>query len=125
MEDGKFDELPHQGKPLPIDENPHAGDMALGFHVMKNAGVAPPWVEANKEIGELLGRRDAILARAASGAAPSAFQVTRDRRVLSDLVAHLNRLIAKVNAEAPRAITQRRSLKIDEELARHEAACRR
>ena len=48
---GDFDDLPHHGKPLPIDDNPFAGDRALGFHVLKNAGVLPYWLQLDKEIG--------------------------------------------------------------------------
>ena len=57
MEAGQFDDLPYQGEPLPNDENPYAGEMALAWHVLKNAGVAPPWVEAAKEVAKLLERR--------------------------------------------------------------------
>jgi hypothetical protein len=125
MEGGQFDELPHRGESLPIDENPYAGEMALGFHVLKNAGVAPPWVEANKEVNELLAKRDAILKRAASGPGPSVFARTRDRRALTELVAQANKSIFKVNAEAPTANVHRRLLDLDDELARYEAACGR
>jgi hypothetical protein len=125
MERGTFDELPHQGKPLPNDDNPYAGDMALGFHVLKNAGVAPPWVEANKDVNELLAKRDAILKRAASGSGPSALGRKRDRKTIADLVAHANAAILKVNTEAPTARAHRRLLDLEEELARYEAACGR
>jgi len=125
MESGHFNELPHHGKPLPNDENPYAGEMALGFHVLKNAGVAPPWIEANKEVDELLAKRDAILKRAASGPAPSVFSSKRDRRTLTDLVERANRQIAKVNLEAPTTIAHRRPLDLEDELERYEAACRR
>ncbi len=125
MDSGQFKELPHQGQPLPNDENPYAGDMALGFHVLKNAGVAPPWVEANKEVNDLLAKRDAILKRAAAGSAPSVFARKRDRSAISDLVMRANRQIAKVNLEAPSAVAHRRRLDLDDELARYEAACRR
>jgi len=123
MESGKFDQLPHHGKSLPNDENPYAGDRAVAFHVLKNAGVAPPWVEANKEVVELLAERDAILKRAASGSVPSVFARKRDRHALTDLVARANRAITRVNAEAPSAITRRRLLDLDGELARYESAC--
>ena len=125
MESGHFNELPHQGKPLPNDENPYAGDMALGFHVLKNAGVAPPWIEANKEFNELLAKRDAILKRAASGSAPSVFARKRDRRTLTDLVERANEQIAKVNLEAPTSSAHRRPLDLEDELARYEEATRR
>ena len=125
MEGGKFDELPHQGTPLPSQENPYAGDMALAFHMLKNAGVAPPWVEANKEANELLAKRDAILKRAAQGSGPSIFARKRDREGLRDLVARANKAITRVNIEAPASITRRRLLDVDEELALYEEACRR
>jgi hypothetical protein len=124
MAGGQFEELPHLGKPLPNDENPYAKEMALAFHMLKNAGVAPPWVEANKEVNELLAKRDAILQRAASGPAPSVFARKRGRDTLLDLVGRANSAITKVNTEAPTA-AHRRLLDLDEELARYESACRR
>ncbi len=125
IESGKFDNLPHQGKPLPNDQNPYAGDLALVFHMLKSAGVAPPWIEANKEAFELLTKRDAILKRAQSGRAPSVFARKRDCDTLTDLVVRANKAIVKVNMEAPKAIAHRRLLDLDEELARYESACRR
>jgi len=38
IEDGRFDDLPHRGEPLPNDDNPYAADWGLAFHVLKNAG---------------------------------------------------------------------------------------
>jgi hypothetical protein len=125
MESGKFAELPHHGKRLPNDENPYAGDMALAFRVLKNAGVAPPWIEANKEAIELLAKRDAILQRAASGPRPSLFARNRDRQTLTDLVVRVNKAIAKVNAEAPPSTKRRLLLDVEQELERYELACRR
>ena len=49
MEDGAFDELPYRGVPIPLDDDSAAGERALGFRVLRNAGVAPPWIEADKE----------------------------------------------------------------------------
>jgi DnaJ homologue, subfamily C, member 28, conserved domain len=125
MEEGRFDNLPHQGEPLPNDDNPYAGDRALAFHLLKNAGVAPPWIEADKEVRELLGRRDAILARAAAGPAPSAFARRRDRAALEELVARINAAIARVNAESPTDRQHRRPLALADELVRYDEACRR
>ena len=50
-ERGEFDDLPGRGQPLRLDDNPFAGDRALGFRVLKNAGVLPYWMELEKEIG--------------------------------------------------------------------------
>jgi hypothetical protein len=125
MADGQFENLPHQGRPLPNDENPYAGEWGLAFHVLRNAEVAPPWIEADKEVRALLGRMDAILARAATGPAPSAPARRRDRAALEGLVVQVNAAVARLNAEAPTDRQHRRPLAIADVLARHEEACRR
>jgi len=125
MEEGRFDNLPHHGEPLPNDENPYAGDLGLAFHMLKNASVAPPWIEADKEVRELLARRDTMLQRAASGNPPSTLAQQRGRTSLEELVARINAAIARVNAEAPTDRQHRRHLVLADELARYDEACRR
>lgn len=125
VEEGKFDNLPHQGKPLPNDENPYAGEWGLAYHVLRNAGFAPPWIEADKEARALLGRRDAILARAASGPAPSETARLRDRRAIEQLVVAVNAAVARLNSEAPTIQQHRRLLVAAEELLRYDQACLR
>jgi len=122
MEAGKFDGLPHQGRPLPNDENPLAGDWGLAFHVLRNAGFAPPWIEADKEVRALLAERDALLARAATGS-PSVLARRRDRASLEDLVRRINAAVARINAEAPTPRQHRRPLDLAAELARYDAVC--
>ena len=125
VEAGSFDNLPHQGKPLPIEENPYAAEWGLAFHVLRNAGFAPPWIEADKEVRALLARRDAILARAASGPTPSESARRRDRLALERLVAEINASIGRVNAEAPSLRQHRRALVLGNELDRYDEAWRR
>jgi hypothetical protein len=125
VEAGKFDNLPHQGKPLPNDENPYAGEWGLAFHVLRNAGFAPPWIEADKDVRAILARRDAILARAASGAAPSETARTRDRRAIQQLVGEVNAAVARLNSEAPTTRQHRQTLALGDELARYDDACGR
>jgi hypothetical protein len=125
MEAGKFDDLPHQGKPLPNDDNPLAGDWGLAFHILRNGGFAPPWIEADKEVRALLAERDALVARAAAGPAPNAIARARARDTLADLVSRVNAAIGRVNAEAPTPSQHRRPLVLADELARYEDACRR
>lgn len=124
-EEGQFDNLPHQGEPLPIDANPYAAEWGLAFHVLKNAGFAPPWIEADKEARELLARRDAMLQRAATGAPPSSIARGRDRAALERLVRDANAAITRLNAEAPSPRQHRRPLVLADELARYEAAAAR
>jgi hypothetical protein len=125
VEAGQFDNLPHHGKPLPNDENPYASEWGLAFHVLKNAGFAPPWIEADKEVRAILDRRDVILARAAADPAPSAIAQRRDRQVLERLVVEVNASIARLNAEAPTIRQHRRQLVLEDELRRYDEACRR
>jgi hypothetical protein len=124
-EAGEFDHLPHQGEPLPNDDNPYAGDWGLAFHLLRGAGIAPPWIAADKEVRELLEQRDAILARAVAGAAPSAYARRRDHATLEDLVTRINASIARVNAEAPTDRQHRRTVVLADVLASYDEACRR
>ena len=99
--------------------------MALAFSILRNNGAAPPWIESDKEVRELLAKRDAILARAASGRAPSEIARPRDRAQIESLVTRINAAIFRVNAEAPTTVVHRRPLILADELARYEEACRR
>jgi len=121
MEEGRFDNLPHQGAPLPNDENPRAGEWQLAFKMLKDAGYAPPWIEADKEVRELLGRRDALLARVRANP-PSALGRRRDREQLERLVRDINAAVARLNSEAPSLRQHRRPLVLADELAAYEEA---
>jgi hypothetical protein len=78
-ERGEFDDLPGHGKPLRIDDAPFADGREVGFGILKNAGIAPMWVELEKEIRAATARMEALTARAGeiaherpAGAAPPA-----------------------------------------------------
>jgi hypothetical protein len=125
MEDGRFDDLPHQGRPLPAEDDAYAGEWSLAYHVLRNAGVAPPWIEADKDVRAHLDRIETIAARAARGATPTPSARRRDRAALESLVVEVNAAIARLNAEAPTDRQHRRPLAADEVLARYDEACRR
>ncbi len=120
MEDGRFDDLPHQGEPLPKDDDTFAGDWAMAYRMLKNAGAAPPWIEADKEVRELLAQREGILRRAAAGSV-SATARRRDRAELERLVVTINAAVARLNAEAPTDRQHRAPLSLSDELARLDA----
>lgn len=119
IESGAFDDLPHQGRRLPLVDDSAAGDWAMAHRMLRNAGAAPPWIEADKDVRALLERRDALIARAplvgVSGPA-------RLRRELADVVVAVNLAIERVNATAPTDRQHRRLLDPAEELASLEAA---
>ncbi|HZG66486.1 MAG TPA: DUF1992 domain-containing protein [Herpetosiphonaceae bacterium] len=60
MERGLFDNLPGAGKPLNLEEDALVPeDMRMAFRLLRSNGLAPLWVEMNKEIRddiERLGR---------------------------------------------------------------------
>jgi hypothetical protein len=51
MEDGSFDDLPHRGRRLPIDDDSFAGTWALAHRMLKNAGVAPHGSRPTRRFG--------------------------------------------------------------------------
>jgi hypothetical protein len=117
IEEGAFDELPYQGERLPMEDDSAAGEWALAYRMLRNAGAAPPWIEADKEVRRLFERRNAILARAARARFPG----PRDRAALEAVVVEINAAIARLNAEAPTDRQHRRSLDPRAELARLDA----
>lgn len=58
MQQGKFDDLPGKGKPLPLDEEWFAPpELRPAIRLLKSAGVLPDWLERAREIERL--REDA------------------------------------------------------------------
>jgi hypothetical protein len=119
IEEGSFDALPHQGSRLPLEDDSAAGDRALAYRMLRNAGVAPGWIEADKAVRALLDERDRLLARAPR---MSHLARPRAREEMRRLVEAANRAILRVNIEAPTDRQQRRSLDLEVELARFERA---
>jgi hypothetical protein len=107
MSDGAFDELPHQGARLPLDDDAAAGEWAMAYRMLKDAGVAPPWIEADKEARVWLARRDELL-EGASDHGPAG--ATRARREFVTVVEAANQAIDRLNAEAPTSAQHRRRL---------------
>ena len=123
MEERRFRRAALFGRAAPLDDDSAAGERALGFRVLRNAGVAPPWIEADKEVRALLAAQDVLLARAAA-ARTSPLARARLRRTFERVVAEANRAIERLNAEAPTDRQHRRPLDPEAELARLEAAFR-
>jgi hypothetical protein len=121
QERGEFDDLPGHGRPIRLEDDPWAGEEALAFHVLRNARVAPPWIEADKEARQVRDRVEALLRRA-TGAHPAHHE--RLRRELTQLVAQDRACVARLNALAPVDRLHRRPLTIESMGARLEAAFR-
>jgi hypothetical protein len=121
MEDGRFDGLPHQGTRLPLEDDSAAGDRAMAHRILRNAGVAPGWIEADKTARALLAELDRLIARAPRMSALGRVRAEDEVRRLVDAT---NRAILRVNVEAPSDRQHRRPLDIEVELRRFEAAAR-
>ncbi len=121
MGDGAFDGLPHQGSPLPLEDDSASGDRAMAHRTLRNAGMAPPWIETDKEVRTLPARRDTLLERAS---AVSTIARPVLRREFVGVLDAADRAIARLNGEAPTDRQHRRPLDRAAELARFDEACR-
>lgn len=109
QERGEFSDLPLHGKPLPRPDDAYAGEMALAYSILRNHGVAPPWIEADKEARRLLDERSLLLSRARD---VSPISRRRYRDQLVEIVRSYNRAVEALNAEAPSHRQHR--LRVDE-----------
>ena len=64
-ERGDFDNLPGTGQPLNLEEDPWAGEWALAYRVLKQAGETLPWIALGKQIDADMGRLGGLLDLAA------------------------------------------------------------
>jgi hypothetical protein len=115
MDAGEFDGLPGRGAPLRLDDDPLGRpEWRMAFRTLKNAGLAPAWIEAGQEIAEAV-----ALARAALAAIPAddpkrAEAVAR----FADQAAVLNRRIALFNLTVPAPRWARSQIDVEQEIRR-------
>jgi hypothetical protein len=114
-ERGDWDDTAYRGRPLPDGaDEAYAGDWAAANRLLRDAGAAPPWIEADREARRLLVERDR-LREAARRASPLGRRQLRHR--LEDLVAAYNRATLALNSQAPTPRQHRRPLALRQELA--------
>src|SRR5258708_32099254 len=64
FEAGKFDNLPGQGKPLNLHENPHEPEAwRMASKMLKDQGFTLAWISERKEIEEALEKALSLLAQ--------------------------------------------------------------
>jgi hypothetical protein len=119
MEAGAFDDLPHQGRPLPLEDDSAAGEWAMAHRMLRSAGMAPPWIESDKEARRLLAEIDGLIERAPGVSLGSRGRL---RIELARLAEDANRAILRLNSEAPTLRQHRRPVDSAELLARLEGA---
>ncbi len=104
QEAGHFDDLPGHGRPLELDDDALAGEMALAHHVLRNAGAVPPWIEADKEVRALSARIEELMAQA--GRSPASARSGLERRLAVLAAAH-DEAVIRLDGLAPTARQQR------------------
>jgi DnaJ homolog subfamily C member 28 len=132
QEDGTFDDLPGKGKPLKLDFDPRVPpELRAVYRVMKEAGIAPDWVELDKEIRKGLEAWDARVeqfgaAREAALAAASSRRQAEERadynrdlffRAAVTRFRELNAIIDRFNLIVPSLSRQRMRIPIRERMA--------
>ena len=127
IEEGKFSNLPGEGKPLRLDDNPFEDpDWRLAYHVLRSSGFSLPWIERRNAIeSELQAARAALhrayvwrqvsIARDGSSAEVDAGWVRAVDAFRASLT-ELNKKILAYNLEAPSDRFQLRLLNADREL---------
>ena len=127
IEEGKFKDLPGQGKPLQLDENPYENpEWRLAHHLLRSSGFTLPWIERRKEIENELEAARAGLRRAvawmeseASRSYSSTDKEAEWQRAVANFyqaVAGLNKKILAYNLEAPSAQFHLRTINAETEL---------
>lgn len=119
MELGAFDDLPHQGMPLPLEDDSAAGEWALAHRMLRNAAAVPPWIGADKQAREEIERLERLLERAAA-ASPTSHP--RLRAEATNLVEMTNHAIERLNSEAPTNRQHRPPVDLQEVLRRLDEA---
>ena len=121
QERGEFDGLPGHGRPLRLDDDAREGDMGLAFHLLRTARVAPPWIEADKDVRAMLDERDRLLARARharDGGSVGRLLEHRLHEQLDRIIDAHDGAVTRLNASAPSLSLHRRPLDRAAELAR-------
>ena len=119
MDAGKFDDLPFQGQRLPLEDDSAAGEWAQAFRMLRNARMAPAWIEADKEARRQIDMLERLI-EAARGAGPVGRAWRRQQ--LEASVRAADRAIEILNVEAPTDRQHRSPVDRDAALARLEEA---
>lgn len=127
MEDGQFNDLPGKGKPLRLDENPHAApEWRMAQHVLRNAGYTLPWIETRQEIETELAAARAALVRswiwrrttlsAGKAAGPVEIEWSRALQAFREKITALNKKIFAYNLQTPSERLQLFQLNVEREI---------
>jgi DnaJ family protein C protein 28 len=133
VQEGKFDDLSGKGKPLRLEDDPHADpDWQLAYHMLRESGFSLPWIELRQEIQSEIDQARLSLQRAwefRGAAALDASKKSRAEREWQRALAafrgqlpRLNKRIFDYNLQAPAGSFQLPPLKLERELERLQPA---
>jgi hypothetical protein len=118
IEAGAFDNLPHHGKPIRIENNPFEDSAEwMAHHLLRVNGFAPPWIEEAKEIDASIARLRADLQHARSRPAHDHREWRRVAEEFRQRATELNRRILTYNLKSPSTHFHMRTLAIELEIA--------
>jgi DnaJ family protein C protein 28 len=112
MENGVFENLPGQGKPLNLEDDALMDpDWRVAYRLLRSSGFSLPWIENRRDIEQqikaaregLARTRDWVQEQGGGGTDPAAAQQGWDRAVGSfrGQIETINRRITDYNLEAP------------------------
>lgn len=127
MEEGKFDDLPGKGKPLELDENPHADpEWQAAHHILKSGGFSLPWIESLREIEDQLQATRAAMARTwawyqsglTQNKSPNQLNIELERATekFHDQISAINQDIRSYNLEVPNERFQLQLINAEQEI---------
>jgi DnaJ family protein C protein 28 len=127
IEEGKFNDLPGKGKPINLDDNPHADpEWDLAYHMLKGAGFTLPWIETRQEILTLLEEQRQTLRQAWNWRTENlpkdptntlvAAEWQRALEAFRDQITRLDRRIVVLNLEVPNPRFQLARLQVEKEI---------
>jgi hypothetical protein len=132
MEDGDFDNLPGEGKPLDLQEDDNTPEeLRMAYKILRENDLAPDWIMQGQAIDhkleDILKRlRQAADAYRAAINAPTATGATRAAAArswqtvqakLTASTAKLNREISVYNLKIPSGVTHKRVLNLQREIS--------
>ena len=119
QERGEWETGTWAGRRLPAQDGAYESESAAAHAILRNAGVAPSWVETDKKARRLLAERDRLLDVAGRTTATGA----RSLRVrFAALLDDLDRVLLRLETEAPTPAQQRPRIDRAAELAAFERA---
>lgn len=119
QERGEWETGGWAGRRLPAQDGAYEGELAAGHAVLRNAGVAPSWIETDKEARRLLVERDRLVLVAGRTSAAGAAAL---RARFAALLAELDAVLLRLETEAPTPAQQRPPLDREAQMAALERA---